>query len=466
MDRAWRTPVAIPLCLLSITLAVNAFSLPAEMKEPGVKKGTGMARQAEPFLTARNPTATADQLEMEALSLRLLATPEVQKARQIAAMKVRTLVHGRAPEEAWERFEGVMDEWTLGYVQKAINSDSNYPRVLSHVYSGPYQWFGRKIPGNRAFGGDNPDTLYVMFPIDSFSRFRISGQKFNDKIDAPIQVCSNLSLSSTLGFIAWEDMVFEADGRFVVTIDPQPANGRVNHIQSKPESKFVIIRNTRSDWGATPVAYQVERLDPPMAEPLSFGQLAEKAALYVVDDIPASLYWVAMLDELEANTLPTPFVTGNVGGMWTARMSFGKLHLEDDEAYVITTSTAGARFFNLVLYDYWQYSLDYGNRLTSSNDVQSHQSPDGTMTFVIASQDPGVYNWIDSYGLNHPKIMLRWQQLPPDRNAEPPIIESKVVKLQDLQNYLPRGVKRVTPQERRVQLRERQQAHATRYLDN
>lgn len=418
------------------------------------------------FLSARNPTATTQQLEMEQLSLRLLDTPQVQKAKQIAAMKVKSLVHGRAPEEAWERFDDVMDEWTLGYVQKAVNADPNYPKVLNHVYSGPYEWFGRKIPGNRAFGGDNPDTLYSMIPIDPYARFTITGKKFNDLIDGPIQICSNLSLSSTLGFIAWEDMAFEPDGSFTVTIGPEPANGRRNHIQSKPEAKFVIIRNTRSDWSAKPVAYTVERLDPPVAEPLSFEQLAERAALYVVDDIPASLYWLAMLDEREYNTLPEPFTTGAVGGMWTARMTFGKLELADDEAYVLTTTMAGARFFNLVLYDYWQYSLDYGNRLTSSNDVQALENPDGTTTFVISKQDPGVHNWIDTYGLNYPKIMLRWQQLPMDPDAVAPQVKAEVVKLSDLKAALPEGVRFVTAEERAQQLQARRLAHDTRYADH
>src|SRR5690606_15274745 len=122
-------------------------------------------------------------------------------------------------------------------------------------------------------------------------------------------------------------------------------------------------------------------------------------------------------------------------------------------------------FFNLVLYDYWQYSLDYGRRLTSSNDVQSIPNPDGTTTFVISTKDPGVYNWIDTYGLEYPKVMLRWQQLPRDEGAAPPWVKGEVVKLKDLKNVLPDGVKFATPQERQQQLEERWQAHNTRYAD-
>jgi hypothetical protein len=417
------------------------------------------------FLTDSNPLATSDQLEIEALSLKLVKTPQVQKAKTIAAMRVKSLVHGRVPDEAWERFDEVMDEWTLGYVQKAINADPNYPKVLSHLFSAPYEWFGQRMPGNRAFGGENPDTIYNAIPIDHYARYRLVGKKFNDKYDAPIQICSNFSLGSTVGMLSWEDVHFEDDGTFVITIDPQPANGRVNHIQSKPESKYIHLRYTRSDWTAKPIAYRIERLDPPLAEPLTLEEITDLAALIIVDDVPASLYWLSMIDELEPNKLKPPLVTGNVGGMWTARMSFGNLAIEDDEAFVLNVDLADARFFNVVLYDYWQITLDYGNRLTSSNGLQGHRNPDGTMTFVVSKTDPGVYNWIDTAGLHYPKIMLRWQQLPRDANARTPTIEGELIKLNELKKALPSAMKFVTAEERQQQLQERMEAHQTRYLD-
>jgi Protein of unknown function (DUF1214) len=461
------------LSLISSPLPGNSQSVQLEgshgnvlrEKRPIVIYHNNVFEVGDHFLVEDNPLATSDQLAMEALSLQILEAPQVQKAREIAAMKVRSLVDGRAPEEAWKTFDERMDEWTLGYVQKAVNADPNYPKVLTQVYSGAYEWFGRKMPANRAFGGDNPDTIYGMIPVDPYARYRLIGKKFNDKFDAPVQLASNLSLSSTLGMISWEEMQFEHDGTFVITIDPEPANGRANHIQSSPDAKFVLLRYTRSDWSAKPLAYRVERLDAPLAAPLTFDQLAERAALYVVDDIPASVYWLSMVDELEFNSFKPIFTTGQVGGMWTARMSFAKLALEDDEAYVLTISLADARFFNLVLMDYWQDTIDYGRRLTSSNDIQANHNPDGTITFVISKQDPGVYNWIDTTGLKYPKVMLRWQQLPKDPNAKAPELTGKLVKLKRLKDELPESMKYVSDDAREKQIRKRIKSHQTRYLD-
>lgn len=446
-------------------LLLLLFTFPSFLTADTDDSMNNLFRKGDYFLTDTNPLATSEQLEMEALSLKLLETPQVKRARQMAAMKVRLLVQGRASQEAWATFEQRMDSWTLGYVQKAVNADPNYPKVLTQVYSGPYEWFGRRMPDNRAFGGDNPDTIYGVIPVDPYARYRLIGKKFNDKFDAPVQLCGNLSLSSTLGMISWEDMQFNDDGSFVITIDPHPADGRVNHIQSKPEARYILLRYTRSDWSAKPIAYRVERLDPPQAAPRTIEQLADLASLYVVDDIPTSLFWLSMVDELEPNQFKAPFSTGTVGGMSTARMSFAHLALEDDEAYVLTVGVAHARFFNLVLMDYWQVAMDYGHRLTSANDMQSDYNPDGTFTFVISKSDPGIHNWIDTMGLSNPKIMLRWQQLPMDPDAQPPEVDGRVVKFEELREVLPADQEYVSEEQRRLQLQKRTEAHNVRYID-
>lgn len=418
------------------------------------------------FLSERNPLATTDQRELLQLALRVLPTEKVQKAKAMAAARVKTLVHGHANDEAWASFDRAMDEWTFNYVLKAVNADPNYPKILNHIYAPPYRSFGIDVPGNRAFGGENPDTIYNLIPIDPYARYELSGQKFNDVCDVPIQLCSNLSLSSTLGSLPWEDVVFESDGRFFVHIGPQPANGETNYIQSKAEAKFLLIRNTRSDWNAKPVAFRIKRLDPPVAPPLRFEDIVDRAALFVVDDIPMSLYWLAMVDMLERNTFSPAFITGGVGGMWTARMSFGKLTLADDEYAVLTVGSAGARFRNLVLMNYWQHSVAYGERLTSLSDKQSIESTDGTTTYVIGKQDPGIYNWVDTTGLKDTKVMLRWQQLPRDDCQEEPPVHLQIVKTDELESVLPKDIMRVSSTEREHQLAERIKSHQLRFLDH
>jgi hypothetical protein len=87
---------------------------------------------------------------------------------------------------------------------------------------------------------------------------------------------------------------------------------------------------------------------------------------------------------------------------------------------------------------------------------------DGRYSFVIAHEDPGVHNWLDTGGLHELFALHRWQGLPRDA-AEPPQISSRVVPLKDLESALPRCVRTVTRSERADQLARRHREFLRRF---
>ena len=185
------------------------------------------------FLSATNPTATADQRDLEALALRVIDMPVVQQAKAQMAQRWKTIVGRDITAEALMRYDELVEEFAFNYVLKAVNSDANYPKVLNHNYGPPHQWFGMKVPGSRGGGGDGPDQNYVIIPIDSQARYELHGQRLDPKLgDVPFTLTGNFSLSMTLGSLDWQDVKFNADDSFVITLDPEPANGRPNHIQT------------------------------------------------------------------------------------------------------------------------------------------------------------------------------------------------------------------------------------------
>ena len=99
---------------------------------------------------------------------------------------------------------------------------------------------------------------------------------------------------------------------------------------------------------------------------------------------------------------------------------------------------------------------------SSLSSVQSAPNADGSYTFVIASRDPGVRNWVDTAGLHEGSLFIRWQKLPqplnPGGNA---VREVKVVKLSDLAAALPADAQKVTSKERKKLLLERAAASET-----
>jgi hypothetical protein len=119
------------------------------------------------FLSAENASATADQRDIEALALKVYDMPAVQKAKAMAAMRWKAAMSSEVPADGWSRFDAFMEEWNFNHVLKAVNSDANYPKVLGHLFGPAHEWFGMKVPGSRAGGGDSPDNNYVIAKASS-----------------------------------------------------------------------------------------------------------------------------------------------------------------------------------------------------------------------------------------------------------------------------------------------------------
>jgi len=417
------------------------------------------------FLSTINPTATVEQRELEALALEVVKSPTIVNAQAQATARFTIMGGADIPAEALEGIDEKMAEWAFHYVALALNSDSNYPKVLGHGYGPPHEWFGMKVPGCRGLGtGENPDNHYSFVPVDGHSRFVLNG-KVSDRpiIDCPMFITSNLSQSMNVAWLDWRDVVIADDGTFVITIDPEPANGRPNHLQTTLDAKYLFIRDCRSDWGQVPNAYRVHRLDPPTGPPRTIEQLTQVARRFIIDDVPANYWFKQMVAVLEPNTITGPANSSEVGGMQTQKLLRGRLSLTDDEAYVLTLDRGGSDYWVLTLYDWWLMSGNFWSRSSCLNTAQSVANPDGTYTYVFSIQDPGVHNWVDTLGLHETLFMQRWQLLPradksPDERpwaGGNPSARGELVKLVDLKAVLPAGTKRVSPQEREQQLAQR-----------
>lgn len=414
------------------------------------------------FLSKSNPVANVDQRDMEALAIRILAMPEVQEAKQNATARWRTIVGARMTAEAEAVFDTFIDEWAYNYAMKAVNSDPNYPKVLGNLYSPPHEWFGMQVPGSRAAGGDGPDPNYIFIPIDGLGKYELIGRRFDKLGDVPFSLMGSLAPTITLNSLNWQDVQIGEDDTFVITLDSEPANGRPNHIQTDTDARWLFIRDCRTDWRQRTNAYRIKRLNQPTAPPLTIEQMSRRAANYMIEDIPALNWFMRTFYVLEDNKVTEPFGTGGIGGLVTQKISFIHLKLEDDEAYVATFGAADAPYRNIVLHDFWFRTIDYWKKQTSMNISQGISNADGSTTYVISKTDTGVHNWLDTAGFKELLVVHRWQGL---KNEAKPWAEGKVVKLTDLEDHLPEGIKRVTAEEREQQIAERLESFKTRFID-
>jgi hypothetical protein len=152
------------------------------------------------------------------------------------------------------------------------------------------------------------------------------------------------------------------------------------------------------------------------------------------------------------------------GGMGTNIYAGGVFELEPDEALVIENRIELApQYVGFQLANLWGESLDYANRITSLNGFQVEPDEDGLVRWVIAHRDPGLPNWLDTTGHREGFMAPRWaysETPPPERW---PKISARKVRFDEIRRQLPAGTRSVSPEERREQIRIRQQHVQRRY---
>ncbi|MET0986647.1 MAG: hypothetical protein ABW034_14690 [Steroidobacteraceae bacterium] len=421
----------------------------------------------EHYLASRNPVLTADQKTCEELALRLWDNPAVVRGRAALAQRWRTIAGRDAPQEARARFDELIEEFAFNDVLKVTNSDPNHPKVLGNLWQPPRRWWGRPIPGSRASGGDGPDNQYTIIPIDGYSRFEVSAQCFDPRpADVPLMVLTDTAATVTGAMLDWQDVTVDAAGRFTLTLGPEPAEGRRHHIQLPPDARWLFIRNCRGDWRDVPIAFSVQRLDPPRASPLTEQQLADRAARWMVEHVAHMFWYIRVFAGLDANSVTAPFGTGGISGLVTQLISFIRLDLAEDEAYVVTFGMGDAPFRDVVVQDWWFRTIDFWERQTSLCVGQAVPNDDKTTTYVISARDPGVHNWLDTTGLRHTHIVHRWQGMPRESDRPLPLATGRLVKLSEFDKALPSGMRRVSPDERRQQLQARRNSFQLRHLND
>ena len=414
------------------------------------------------FLSSINPIANADQVWVEKAVLRLLDREDVQAAIRQATFLWRA-VSGTVSDEALAIIEPAIREYGVNYCIKAANSDANHPRIVQN-WMLDHEWFGHRMPAAR-IGGDNPDNGYRLIPVEHGAHYRVEGQMLGKgPADVTWSIVANAGTSMTLASLEGCNIVCDAQGRFTVSIDDRPANGRPNHLQTKRGALFLFVRDSVGDWDREqPNALRVTRLTPPSAPPIDDDEMAWRAIDWMLRDV-SLYYWFTMLSiGKPANTLVAPQGSGGVGGLRSQFGTYGLLRIADDEAFVLKVNPGGASFRNIVAHDWWFRSIEPNKRTGSLNNAQIEADDDGNFTFAVGPTDPGLHNWIDTGGLHETLLLHRWQGVAPDtpEAALPRLLSARLVKLSDLGSATV-GAKRVTPTQRQQQIKTRMRQYAAR----
>ncbi len=152
------------------------------------------------------------------------------------------------------------------------------------------------------------------------------------------------------------------------------------------------------------------------------------------------------------------------GGMSTNLYAGGVFELEPDEALIVENRIPVApQYVGFQLGNLWGESIDYGNRVGSLNGVQTEVDADGVIRWVVAHRDPGVPNWIDTAGHREGFLTPRWAYSEMPAAAQWPTISARKVAFGEIREHLPAETRGVSGEQRREQIRVRQEHVLRRY---
>jgi hypothetical protein len=142
---------------------------------------------------------------------------------------------------------------------------------------------------------------------------------------------------------------------------------------------------------------------------------------------------------------------GPSGGMPLQWYHEGVFDLDDGQALLLeATMPAACDYFSLSLTDRMFVTLDWTHAPTTLNRNQGDVDDDGTLRVVVAHDDPGVRNWLDTTGHRRGVVQCRWIG-----SEEAPEVTTRVMTLDDLAGALPPGTRPFTAEDRERDLEAR-----------
>ena len=472
---------------------------PRRVPAPGAASTVGQSAAsavAQTELTNRvSPLGTPAQISRERIAMRTADSLPVNLMKFVlrqgflAAANQQFARVGGPDQANLDALNNAVDEYALAsaFSQQILNPMD--PAVVTQV-APPHDWYGLTVGGSRLLY-DNPDTIYRFIPVNKTSEYVLTGRLYEGiPADTTFSVLEGTS-GTTSTILTLDDLDVSPDGSFVITVSGAAATpGQRNHLQLTSSSTLIAARNTLGDWAVeAPMELEVQRVSgppnslfaqlggfvllgslvndnpllaslasliPPLAiaeAPIVRGTLT--ALLMIVRGANQEAKYMALATTDPDGQLRPPNVmtppASNAEFLANQLQSNGYFQLADDEALILTIDPASAGFFTVPVYNDWTITGDYWNQQTSLNNYQSVRNLDGTYTMVVSPTDPLVRNWVSTGGLNQGIISMRFQNLDPD-SLDTPTVESQVVKIADLADYLPAGTVLVTPEQRAAQL--------------
>ena len=307
--------------------------------------------------------------------------------------------------------------------------------------------FSSIVSPARKFLGDNPDALYQQAVIRGDRSYRVSGHRDGQAyISFTVHGADPAGgiNGAVLADVNHHDLAIDDDGRFELILSPNEHPG--NWLRIDARARFVFVRNyylnetSAQNDPAVHVRLHIEPLeDPGPPAPLSdavFSSRLRDATAF----LHSATLGLRMFDaestvpfsSNELNTVGTPWSFRNAGvdaaGAVDIFYSSGRFDLAAGKALVMEGTLPECEFVNVMLWNVHMQTLEYQFRRCSLNALQMQLDNDNGYRIVIAAEDPGVPNWLDTGG--HRRGSIFWRFLLPKTQPDTP--RCRVVAVNEL----------------------------------
>jgi hypothetical protein len=330
-----------------------------------------------------------------------------------------------SPEDPFDRAEGFRYLTRLTRAALETFIEASDPRAPE---------FQRTAHETVKMGMDNPDNVYMNAPVNGSYRYRITGNRGTvHYLGFGTQAGNYGSTGSldTTGYLEAKDMEIGPDGRFEIQVSQERQPG--NWLPMSPDTRMLAVRQTRLDHANETLAtLRIERVDGPNQprhlDPVRLDRGLQGAARFVMGCARLFESWAEEWME-HPNELPRfdPQKAKAAGGDPNIAYYHSYWRLGPDEALVIEATPPECDYWNFQVANHWLESLDYRYFKIHVNKHTAVPEPDGSVRVVVAHEDPGHPNWLDTCGHDQGTMCWRWI-----RASSHPQPRTRVVKLEEL----------------------------------
>ena len=337
----------------------------------------------------------------------------------------KTIMSAGAPDDVLNRAEGF--RYLSRITRAALETFVEYNDPLAPELR-------RVIHETAKMGSDNPDNFYQNATISGDHDYRISGNRGTVNYLGFYTQKGGYGEGRGLpptGAVEAKDLDIDDDGTFELVLSCEEKSG--NWLPMEKETGLLMVRQTFLDRDSeVPAELTIERVggDGKATEfsPTAFAQGLTKSAMLTMGASMLFKNWAEGFKK-HKNTLPRfdPEVNRQAGGDDNIAYYHSYWEVAPDEALVIEAMPPQCDHWNFQLNNYWMESLDYRHYNIHVNKHTARYRPDGSVVVVVAHEDRGFDNWINTVGHSCGTMCWRWVRA--SDNPEP---KTKLVKLSEL----------------------------------